>query len=147
MVEPTLRASGFSLLMGTMPCYLCQASTPTAAIWVGDYEDMDEQAFDPGSPAVLQYIVWLDEASLTFIQGQAPWLRFAATSTSGTTYLANHCITCGAVQGDHFVFSPDGPYWPQTKEEARALDRVHGSVELVAIAGLSQSSWMDWMSD
>ena len=106
-------------------------------------EHDDEGLVDPGEGAVLRYIERLDEDTVAFVAGHAPWLRFATTRTSGQTYLAHHCTTCGALQGDHFVFSPDGPYWPQSDVELARLTFVQGLGPLTAQASAGQSTWMD----
>ena len=71
------------------------------------------------------------------------WLRYAPTRTSGQIYLAHHCTTCGALQGDHFVFSPDGPYWPEGDVQLASLRFIRGLGQLTAQASAEQSAWMD----
>jgi len=126
----TLQAPAYGLLLGHTECHFCHAPTPTAAIWVPSFEEHDDEGLvDQGEGAVLRYIERLDENTAAFVAGHAPWLRFATTRTSGQTYLAHHCTTCGALQGDHFVFSPDGPYWPQSDVElARLTDWTRISI-------------------
>lgn len=98
---------------------------------------------DQGEGALLRYIERLNEEAAAFVAGHAPWLRFAATRTSGQTYLAHHCTTCGALQGDHFVFSPDGPYWPQDDVQLASLRFIRGLGPLTAQASAGQSGWMN----
>ena len=140
----TLQAPAYGLLLGHTECHFCHAPTPSAAIWVPSFEEHDdEDLVDQGEGAVLRYIERLDEDTAAFVAGHAPWLRFATTRTSGQTYLAHHCTTCGALQGDHFVFSPDGPYWPQSDVELARLTFVQGLGPLTAQASAGQSTWMD----
>lgn len=139
-VVPTVRASAFCLLIEHASCHSCQVSTAVGAIWVGNYEDLDEQAMDPGGAAVLSYIEWLGEEALIACQARLPRMAFASTRTSGLSYLANHCEACGSVQGDHFIHGPDGPFWPQS--EAVAKFEIL-EVPLAARASLSQAAWMD----
>ena len=44
---------------------------------------------------------------------------------------AHHRTTCGALQRDHFVLSPDSPYWPQDEAAPSASDlgmsRLHSA--------------------
>lgn len=139
-----LRATAYGLLLGRTECHFCHASTPTAAIWVASFEEYDDEGVvDQGEGALFRYIECIDESATAFVAGHAPWLRFAATRTSGKTYLAHHCTTCGALQGDHFVFSPDGPYWPQNDVELARLTFVQGLGPLTAQASAGQSAWMD----
>lgn len=148
MDEPTpnLRAPRFGLLLGTTECHHCQARTPTAAVRVPGYQEVVEEGDESpvGTDAgLLHYVQWLDEHAQVQVLARAPWLRYAPTHMSGTTYLANHCMNCGTLQGDHFVFHPDGPYWPA---DDAALSRLifvplNGSLEAVATVG--HSMWME----
>lgn len=139
-----LQAPAYGLLLGHTGCHFCHAPTPTAAVWVPTFEEHDDEGVvDQGDGAVLRYIERLDENTAAFVAGHAPWLRFDATRTSGQTYLAHHCTTCGVLQGDHFVFSPDGPYWPQNDVELARLTFVQGLGPLTAQASAGQSAWMD----
>ncbi|HEL3259593.1 TPA: hypothetical protein UMH03_000423 [Stenotrophomonas maltophilia] len=107
-------------------------------MWVPSFEEHDDEGLvDQGEGAVLRYIERLDENAVAFVAGHAPWLRFATTRTSGQTYLAHHCTTCGALQGDHFVF------WPQSDVELARLTFVQGLGPLTAQASAGQSTWMD----
>lgn len=92
---------------------------------------------------MLHYIQHLDESAANFVASHAPWLRYAPTRTSELTYLVHHCTTCGALQGDHFVFSPDGPYWPQGDDQLASLRFIQGLGPITAWATAGQSAWMD----
>lgn len=142
--QPVIKAPSYGLLLAQTPCNLCQAATPTAAVWVPSFQSTEaEEVVDQGEGALLKYIEWLEPAALDFIQGHAPWLRVAATRTYGRPYLAHHCTTCGAIQGDHFLFSPDGPYWPETLDEVAGFEFIQGLGELHAKGTAGQSEWMN----
>ncbi|KAF1710180.1 hypothetical protein [Pseudoxanthomonas sacheonensis] len=139
-----LSAPAYGLLLGHTRCHYCYSQTPTAALWVSSFVETDkEDVVDLGDGALLHYIEYLDEGAAAFVRGHAPWLRPASTRTSGQTYLAHHCTTCGAIQGDHFVFSPDGPYWPQDNGDLSRLRFIEGPGALIARASAGQSAWMD----
>lgn len=141
---PEIHAPRFGLLLGSIDCHLCQAPTPTAALWVSSYLEVEEgESIAAGGPALLRYIEQLEPPTLAFVQSRTPWLRMSATRTSGLTYLAHHCITCGAVQGDHFVFDPDGPYWPQDDKALAKLKLVPGQGAVTAQATAGESAWME----
>lgn len=140
---PELHAPRFGLLLGSIDCHLCQAPTPTAALWVSSYREVEEgEVIAAGDTALLRYVKQLDPSTLAFLQSRTPWLRMSATRTSGLTYLAHHCITCGSVQGDHFVFSPDGPYWPEDDFALARLKLIPGGGTLKAQATAGESAWM-----
>ena len=145
-LTPSLHAPRFGLLLGTMTCHRCQASTPSAAVWVPGYREIDDE--DDSLPAcadagLLQYVQWVDPAAQAQILARAPWLRFASTHLSDTTYLANHCQVCGSLQGDHFVFHPDGPFWPQEDVDVARLVFVPCRGPLKAVGTVGHSMWMD----
>lgn len=142
--QPLINAGRYGLLLAQTTCNLCQAATPTAAVWVPSYQATEaEEVVEEGEGALLKYIEWLEAGALDFIQGRAPWLRMAPTRTYGRPYLAHHCTTCGAIQGDHFLFSPDGPYWPETEDEVAGLAFIQGLGALNARATAGQSEWMN----
>jgi hypothetical protein len=139
-----LHAPAYGLLLGQTTCHFCHASTHAAAVWVPSFEERDEEGVvDQGEGALLRYIEHLDVNATAFVTGHAPWLRYASTRTSGQVYLAHHCTTCGALQGDHFVFSPDGPYWPQDDTQLASLRFIRGLGPLTAQASAGQGAWMD----
>jgi len=139
-----LRAPAYGLLLGQTRCHCCHAQAPTAALWVSSFVETDEEGVaDQGDAALLHYIEYLDVDAVAFIRGQAPWLHLASTRMSGQTYYAHHCTTCGTLQGDHYVFSPDGPYWPQDDIDLVRLRFIEGPSELTARASAGQSAWME----
>lgn len=142
--DSVLSAPTYGLLFGQARCHYCHAQTPTAALWVSSFVETDKEGVvDQGDGALLHYTEHLDEGTAAFVRGHAPWVRMASTSTSGQSYYAHHCTTCGALQGDHYVFSPDGPYWPQDDAELARLRFILGPGELTARASAGQSEWME----
>lgn len=143
-IEPNVRARKFSLLVGRTACQCCQALIEVGALWLDEFEDLDGQAMDPGGAATLSYMEWLEAKPLAACQERLPGLRMASTRMSGTTYLANHCLICGSVQGAHFVHGPDGPFWPDADESlAAGIRKFDFAVPLSAVASISQATWMD----
>lgn len=141
---PCVVASRFGLLMAQTRCHFCHAITPTAALWVAAFQELEEAGSAiQGEAAVLQFIEALEPAVLEQLQAHAPWLWVAFTRTSDTTYLAHHCTTCGALQGDHFIFSPDGPYWPKDDADLALLRFIEGVGPLNARGCTAESAWME----
>lgn len=142
--SPHILAGHFGLVFGQTRCQFCNAIMPTAAVWVSSYEERDEEEeASTGGPAILRFTEWLDEAALNQIHTLAPWLRFAYTRTSCTTYLAHHCTTCGALMGDHYVHSPEGPYWPHDDTALASLRFLPCRGALQARSCPGESSWME----
>jgi hypothetical protein len=141
-----LTAPTFGLLMSHTPCHACQAMTRVACLWVPTYTEIDEPGDDPEhypDPALLSFVEQASPKLLEQVQAHAPWMRMDYTRTSGLVYLANHCEQCQAVQGDHYLGKPGGPFWPDTPELMQALrfEPCEGPLEAQASAG--SSSWME----
>lgn len=146
--EVSLRATRYGLLLGKTTCHYCRAEMRTAAVWAASFVEMEEgEVLGEGESALLRYVEHLDAAATAFVLQHAPWLRLASTRTSGQTYYAHHCTTCGALQGDHYVFSPDGPYWPQDDMALACLRLIDGVGALTAAASPAQSGWMMRITD
>lgn len=147
-LEAGLWAPRYGLLLGETTCHYCHAKTPTAAVWVASFAEIEEgEVAGEGEGALLHYVEHLDATAAAFVSQHAPWLRLASTRTSGQTYYAHHCTTCGALQGDHYVFSPDGPYWPQDDVALARLRLIDGAGALTATASPAESGWMRRIAD
>lgn len=147
-IEASLRALRYGLLIGKTTCHYCRAEMPTAAVWVASFAEFEEgEVIGEGEGALLRYIEHLDATAAAFVLSHAPWMRLASTRTSGQTYYAHHCATCGALQGDHYVFSPDGPYWPQDDVALSRLRLIDGIGALTAVASPAESGWMRRVAD
>lgn len=146
MPHPICNLTGrrFGLLLGEMRCYHCHALTSVASLWIGDFQEIEDgEVIDEGDAALLTYVEWIDDNTAGLIRDRAPWIRFAPTKASGTTYWANHCAVCGTIQGDHYVHEVDGPFWPQCDADLAKLEFVSGQGEVRALGRTSQSSWME----
>lgn len=141
MNEPddAISAPAFAVLLAAMPCWKCNEVTPVAAIWID--EDLSGRAYGDG-PALLKYIESLNAEAVQQVLTLAPWMRMASSVTAEKGYLANHCVRCDAIQGDHFVHGVDGPFFPQSDHEVSKIQVLAGEGSLFASADCSQSSWM-----
>lgn len=151
ITDVTLTAPSYVLLQSTAKCWKCLSNTPVTAVWVPSFVDLEEpDGFDEfageGGAGVLRYIQGLGDQTMAQLMEVAPWLKLGHSNSLGEVYLANHCIACNALQGDHFLHGVDGPFFPQTREEARMLVLTEGSGPLRANAGAGQSGWMDWIT-
>lgn len=104
-------------------CWKCQAEILVRAVVLphdaaslieassesGDViEDLDPLAYEEGA-SMPTYITAIDPALLKLLGSH---YKFAESKTAGLHYYANHCAGCGAIQGDHYLKKPDGPFWP-----------------------------------
>jgi thiol-disulfide isomerase/thioredoxin len=142
--ESRVTAPGYALLRADATCWKCGQTTPVVALWVPSFT-LDDGAGEPlvdADPAVLQYVQALPPDAVAHLQQRAPWLRPAHTVGSQTTYWANHCVACDAIQGDRYLFGPEGPFFPQTAEELRRIRFVRIDSQLSCTAQPGSSSWM-----
>lgn len=143
MASPALRSSGFYLITGSTSCWKCSQVTRVSAIVLDGYEEIvDEGEWELSQDrAVLSYITAIDGASLAAVQAVAPWLRYGRSETAGSTYLANHCTHCGALQGDWFLAEPGAVFFPTDKSEMQGFT-MHQFDEVLEID--AQSGWSGW---
>lgn len=77
------------------------------------------------------------------MRATTPWLKPSYSQMTVQTHLANHCQACDALQGDHFVYTPDGPFFPQDQAGVDQLKVIRGHGPLMASASAAQSGWME----
>lgn len=147
----TLAAPSYALLQADTTCWKCGESTRVATIWVPSFTDTSdvegpEDEPEIGGAATLRHIEDLDDNVTDHVREVATWLKPGHSETAETTYWANHCPHCDALQGDHFVMGVNGPFFFQHRAEADALELIPGRGPLTANASASQSEWMDWIA-
>ncbi|HID8170822.1 TPA: hypothetical protein ACXIGC_001219 [Stenotrophomonas maltophilia] len=146
MTELNIIATSYALLQGETTCWKCSASTPVTAIWVPRFIDNEDEEYpEKGGPSLLKYVSELDVGTMARVRAAAPWLKLNYSQTANQTYLANHCQTCDALQGDHHVYGPDGPFFPQDQAGVDPLKVTPGRGPLMASATAVQSEWMEWI--
>ncbi|WP_394687186.1 hypothetical protein [uncultured Xanthomonas sp.] len=144
MTDLNITATSYALLQGETTCWKCSASISVTSIWVpGFIDNQDEEYPEEGGPSLLTYVSELDVATMVRVQAAAPWLKTNYSQTADQNYLANHCQVCDALQGDHFVFGPDGPFFPQGQAGVDQLKIIRGHGPLMASASAAQSGWME----
>jgi hypothetical protein len=143
--EADLRAPSYALLLAEMSCWKCGQPTPVSALWLPSHTEVDHEAGEDEvcrDEAVLQYVGALSAAVWEHWKLIAPWMGYAHTDGAGTNYLANHCVACGTVQGDWFVFGVDGPFFPQTDADLGKIQFIPGRGKFFGCASMGFSSWM-----
>ncbi|NIK06855.1 hypothetical protein FHY11_000321 [Xanthomonas arboricola] len=147
MTDLNIAATSYALLQGETTCWKCSATIPVTALWVpGFIDNEDEEYPQEGGPSLLKYISELDVGTMARVQAEAPWLKPNYSQTADRTYLANHCQACDALQGDHFVYGPDGPFFPQDRAGVDQLKVIPGHGAVMASASTAQSGWMAWIA-
>ena len=111
-----------------------------------DVEDPEDEP-DAGDAAILHRIQDWDDQVAAHVREVAPWLKPGHSETANANYWANHCRACGVLQGDYFVMGVNGPFFPQFRAEADALELIPGRGPLNANATAAHSGWMDWNAE
>lgn len=147
----TLAAPSYALLQADTRCWKCGESTRVTTIWVPSFTDTSdvegpEDEPEIGGAATLRHIEDLDDEVAAHVREVAPWLKHGRSETANATYWANDCLACDVLQGDYFVMGVNGPFFPQFRSEADALEFIPGRGPLSAHASASQSEWMDWIA-
>ncbi len=147
MPAPFLRASCFWLLTGTADCWKCSQSTQVSAIALAGYDELvDDAEWEwVDGRSLLSYISGVDPVSLRAIQDVAPWLRYGRSATVDTTYLSNHCLHCGALQGDWFLADAGSVFFPTDQSEMQDFAVYRFDLPLAIDAQPSFSGWHDWL--
>ncbi|WP_340650055.1 hypothetical protein [Pseudoxanthomonas winnipegensis] len=144
MTDLNITATSYALLQGETTCWKCSASIPVTAIWVPGFIDNEEEEYpEEGGASLLKYVSELDVGTMARVKAAAPWLKPNYSKTANQTYLANHCQACDALQGDHFIYGPDGPFFPQDQASVDQLKVIQGHGPLMASASTAQSGWME----
>ncbi len=138
-----ITATSYALLQGKSTCWKCSESIVVTAIWVPRFLDNEDEEYpEEGGPSLLKYVSELDVGTMARVRAEAHWLKPNYSQTANQTYVANHCQICGALQGGHFIFSPDGPFFPRDQAGVDQLKVIPGHGTLMASASTTQSGWM-----
>lgn len=143
--EADLTAPRFAFLIAEGKCWKCHVSSSMSAIWLPSYIEIDHEHGEHETvrdAVVLHYVGALSEDIWQQWEKVAPWIRYAHTEGSGSSYFANHCRACSVIQGDWFVFGVDGPFFPQTAAEMESIQLLPGTGEFYGCASPSVSAWM-----
>lgn len=142
-MEPNLRAERFAILGARVECHACHAETPVSALLVPAYAEFDGQEWIRSDDSgLLIYVEAVDASTQKAWCQRAPWVRPVASKTAGLTYLANTCA-CEALQGDFYLMKPGAPFFPLDDAGLAAINVDWVDAPIEAVAGTSQSSWLD----
>lgn len=122
----------FYIVEGVRFCHKCNKPTRVIGFGIEDYYSIEPDENNPGK-------LWIDaslnEGCVKIIAHIAPlpapvekfiksnWnYKLGYSRTIGSSYLANHCEHCNAIQGDHFLFAePNSPFSVDTEQDATKL--------------------------
>lgn len=125
-----MKLSSDRFLIAAAPgnCYWCEAENrfiqlilpPGSQVLEGsdDYPVEGDIADDFIS---LSWIVSIDAAARSKVNEVSPLWKIGESKTLQERVYMNHCVACGAHQGDYYLTEPSMPFWPMMEEEARLI--------------------------
>ena len=127
----TLKAP-IDLVTAHTSCWKCHTLTPVSSLRVRELRDVEGE-FNIQDARVLN-AKSLPEQVIKAAAALNPGFRLGASKTAGS-YVANHCASCGAIQGDFFLNSePEGPFFCGQIPSDAVTDRLLDAGEYEADA-------------
>ncbi len=100
------------LLSSTIECYSCDEVTIVHCIAASGVSEEDEPEEVGVRLRLLSNVEQIDNAILPKLGEMAPAYHTNRSMTQGRRVWMNHCVHCGAKQGDFYLHSePDGPFF------------------------------------
>jgi len=69
----------------------------------------------------IQELSYVQDNVLEILKKHAPNYLFTCTEDNDVMHMLNHCSKCGAVQADHNLHHPEGPFAPHIEENAKEV--------------------------
>lgn len=88
-----------------------------------------------GLPAKIEYVEYLSPVVAARMAGISLRYRVDRSQTINSTYWINHCVSCGAKQGDNELHSFQGAFCPTSAEEASRITVSHFKEPFFAYSG------------
>lgn len=122
----------FYVVEGTRLCHKCGKPTRVIGFGIEDYYSIEPDENNPGKfwinssldedcIHIVAHIEPLPSPVDNFIKSNWNY-KIGYSRTIESSYLANHCEHCNALQGEHFLFAePDSPFFVDTEQDAAKL--------------------------
>jgi hypothetical protein len=120
--------SPVSIALNSSDCYKCANKTAVIALASNNFyylstdENEDEKWFRADGLSFFSMPIFIENELVGNINRLFPNYKIAYSKTAESSYWANHCEHCGALQGDFFLHSePGGAFFPLEIEEYEKL--------------------------
>lgn len=120
--------SPVSIALNSSDCYKCANKTAVISLASNNFyylntdENEDEKWFRADGLSFFSMPVFIENEIAGKIKRLFPNYKIAYSKTAESSYWANHCEHCGALQGDFFLHSePGGAFFPLEIEEYEQL--------------------------
>lgn len=134
---PSHVSSYFYLAQSMTSCWKCKKTIPVVAVLLPPETlgwNQDDQTWSYSNvPVWASQLSRVTKGTAKLLAAKAPNLRLAYAKMSNSTYYANHCPDCGALQGQYFLFQePGGAFFPVSREQAQRISLKRISQPFVA---------------
>lgn len=120
--------SPVSIALNSSDCYKCANKTAVISLASNNFyylntdENEDEKWFRADGWSFFSMPVFIENELVGKINKLFPNYKIAYSKTAESSYWANHCEHCGALQGDFFLhLEPGGAFFPLEIEEYEQL--------------------------
>lgn len=142
--------SPISIALNKTDCYKCGNKTAVISLASNNFyylntdENEDEKWFRADVLTFFSMLVFIDNELASKINRLFPKYKIAYSKTAESSYWANHCEHCGALQGDFFLHSePGGAFFPLEIEEYEQLTFITISSKFDVVINADYS----WLSN
>lgn len=142
----------FYLAINTRTCWKCHKKTTLVSLasnsfLIWDYAE-DEEGNEEEGWFLQDYLSFfsfptkINKESLALITHKYPFFKLGYSNTTKSSYWANHCEHCNALQGDYFNHNDGGAFNPMSIDQCGqiTLIKVPSKLDLTVNAGYSWSS-------
>ena len=120
-----------SIALSNSDCYRCANKTAVISLASNNFyyldtdENEDEKWFRANELSFFSMPVFIENELVAKINRLFPNYKIAYSKTTESSYWANHCEHCGALQGDFFLHSePGGAFFPLEIEEYERITLI-----------------------
>ena len=120
--------SPVSIALNSSDCYKCANKTAVISLASNNFyylstdDNEDEKWFRADGLSFFSMPIFIENELAGKINRLFPNYKIAYSKTAESSYWANHCENCGALQGDFFLHSePGGAFFPLEIEEYEQL--------------------------
>lgn len=134
----SVRAGRYYVVLSGQTCWKCSNRTKMVAVGLPTgYESLGDGGrwYRSPTPAIARNVTKLSDQVAERICAGHVGFRFGISKSAKISYWFNHCLTCGAKQGDHMAHTqPGGAFFPTSTAQAAEMDLVAipEPIELVA---------------
>jgi hypothetical protein len=150
--EGVIICNQYYIVVGTKTCFRCHKPTKAIGFGIDDYIDFadpseyeirgDNFSFSSGDISICSLLEPLPSTVLSYLKSEFGVFE-SYSKQAGGGYLANHCSSCGVIQGNFYLFGEtDSPFFIDSSEKAAALNllRVKTPYDFIASADISWGS-------